>query len=33
MDNAKVWKTLGQKPSGFFQELKATTLAKYFRAI
>jgi len=32
-DHAEAWKILWWKPSGFFQELKATTLTKYLRSI
>jgi len=33
MDHAEAWKILERKPSGFFKELRATTLTKYFRSI
>ena len=33
IDHAEERKVLERKPSGFFQELKATTLTKYFRSI
>jgi len=29
LDHAEAWKLLGQKPSGFFQKLKTTTLTKH----
>jgi len=29
-DHVEVWKILCRKASGFFQELEATTLTKYF---
>jgi len=30
IDYAEAWKILYRKASGFFQELKATTVTKYF---
>jgi len=31
--HAEAWKILARKSPGFFQELKATALTKYFRSI
>jgi len=33
IDHAEAWKILARILSGFLQELKATTLTKYFRSI
>jgi len=33
IDHAEVWKILVRNPSGSFQDLKATTLTKYFISI
>ena len=33
VDHAEAWKISNQQPPGFFQELKPTPLAEYFRPI